>query len=121
MLEIITDLANKILFRADWNPSKTHSPHCAQIIEPDILTDNITFAQALPANVAVTPLKHGKVDCYIYDLILVVLHLIENSVRAANAVPLAMHTFGRPVHPNKPIPRCALLCFRKLSGKCQLA
>ena len=62
MSEIITNLANNILARAYWDLSKTHSPHRAQIPEPDILADNIPFAQDFSADVAVTPLKHGKVD-----------------------------------------------------------
>ena len=63
MSEIITDLANDILASADWDPSKTNSQHHAKIPELDILADNIPFAQALPADVAVNPLKHGKVNC----------------------------------------------------------
>ena len=74
MSEIITDLANNILASADWDPSITHSPHRAQIPKPNILDDNIPFAKALPDNVAVTPLKHGKVDCYISNLFPVILH-----------------------------------------------
>ena len=62
MSKIITDLANDILASADWDPSRTHSPHRAQIPKPDILADNIPFAQSLSADVAVTPLKLGMVD-----------------------------------------------------------
>ena len=104
MLEIFTDLANDILASADWDPSRTHSPHRAQIPKLNILDDKIPFAKALLAEVAVTPLKHGKVDCYIDNLIPVILHSGDNSERAANAEPLAMHIIGRPVHPNEPIP-----------------
>ena len=121
MSEIITALANDTLASSDWDPYRTHTPHHTQIPKPNILADNIHFAKALPADVAVTPLKHGNVNCYIDDLIPVVLHSVDNSVRAANAVPLIMHIIGRPVHPNEPIPWDNLLCFRKLSGEGQLA
>ena len=121
MLEIITDLANYIFASTAWNPSKTHSPHRAQISEPDILADNIPLSQALSANVVVTPLKHGKFNCYIDDLIPVVLHSGDNAERAANAIPLVMHTIDHPVHPNEPIPWDDLLCSCKLFGKGQLA
>ena len=100
MSEIITDLANDILASADWDPSRTHSPHCPQIPKPNILDNNIPFAKSLPAEVAVTPLKHGKVDCYIDDVIPVIIHSGENAERAANDVPLSMHIIYRPVHPN---------------------
>ena len=80
MLEIITGLANNILASTDWDLSKKHSPHRAQIIEPDILADDIPFAQALSADVAVIPLKHGKVDCYIDNLNPIILHSGDNAV-----------------------------------------
>ena len=54
--EIITDLANNILASADWDPSRTHSPHRAQIPKPNILDEKIPFTTALPADVAVTPI-----------------------------------------------------------------
>ena len=74
MLEIITDLANNILASAEWDPSRTHIPHRAQILKPNILADNIPLAKSLPAYVSVTPLKNGKVDCYVDDLIPAILH-----------------------------------------------
>ena len=53
--------------------------------------------KALPADVALTPLKHGKVDCYINNLFSVILHSGDNDERATNDVPLAMHIIGRRV------------------------
>ena len=121
MLEIITDLDNNILASADLDPPRTHSPHRAQIPQPNILDNSIPFAKALPADIAVTPLKHGKVDCYIDNLIPFILHLGDNAEQAANAVPLAMHIVGRPVHPNEPITCDDLIYFRKLYGISQMA
>ena len=100
---------------------KTHSAHRAQILELDFLAHNIPFAQALPANVAVTPLKPGKVNCYIDNFIPVVLHSGDNVERSANTIPLNMHTLGRPVHPNEPISWEDLICFCKLFCEGQLA
>ena len=45
----------------------------------------------------------------------------NNADRAANAVPLAIHITGRPVHPQEPIQRDDLLCFRKLAGEGSLS
>ena len=101
MSEIITDLANNILASADWDPTRTHSPHHAKTPKKNILDENIPFEKVLPADVALTPLKHGKFDCYIDNLIPFILHSGDNAERAANAVPLAMHIISRPVHPNK--------------------
>ena len=120
MSELIADLANDILACPSWNPEEVHSPHKNEIPPAKLLADNIPFAPALPADVSVPPLAHGKVDCYIDDLIPVVLHSDQNTERGANAVPLAMHTVGRPVHPSEPIPRDDLLCFRKLYGEGRL-
>ena len=117
MLEIIINLANNILASADWDPSRTHSPHCAKIPKANILDDNIAFAKALTDDVAVTPLKNGKVNWYIDNLIPVILHSVYNAERSTNVVPLDMHKIGQLVHPNEPIPQDNLLCFRKLYGK----
>ena len=95
MSEIITNLANDILASADWYPSITHIPHYAQIPKPNILNNNISFAKSLPADIAVTPLKHVKVDCYINNLIPVILHSEDNAEQSANAVPLTMHIIYR--------------------------
>ena len=38
----------------------------------------------------------------------------DNVLRSSYAVPLAIHTFGRPVDPNKPIPREVLMEHKKL-------
>ena len=120
MSETITDLANDILACPEWDLASTHSPHKSKIKQPRILPDNIPFATALQADVDVDPLIHGKVDCYIDDLIPVVLHIDNNAEKGANAVPLAMHTVGRPVHKDEPITRDDMLCFRKLYGEGQL-
>ena len=118
MSELITDVANNILSCPEWDHNKIHSPHKQFIQEPEIQNENIHFGQAYAADViAPPPIKHGVVDSYIDDLIPVVLHDKHNSARAANSVPLSMHIVGHPVHPNEPIPRDDLLCFRKLLGE----
>ena len=121
MSELITDLANDLLSCPDWDHEKVHSPHKPSIPPPVILPSTSPFSHALPVDVIVPPKKHGLVESYIDDLIPVVLHNKISSVRAANAVPLAMHIIGRPVHPDEPIKREDLLCFRKLAGEGQMS
>ena len=121
MSEMITDLANDILNCPLWDHSITHSPHANKIQSPQFIEGCTPFARALPADVVVPPTHSGKIDSYIDDLIPVVVHRGDNASRGANAVPLAMHTVGRPVHSLEPIPRDDLLCFRKLHGEGRLS
>ena len=65
-----------------------NSPHSNKIPPPELLDKNIPFHQAREANVNVPPRKEGKIDRYINDLILVVVHEGDNIIRAANTVPL---------------------------------
>ena len=65
----------------------------------------------------VKPSLNGFVDGYIDDLVPVVLDLGHNAERGAQAVPLAMHTLGRPVVEEEPILRDDLLSFKKLNGE----
>ena len=51
----------------------------------------------------------------------VVLQKGDNAERVANAVPLAMHTLGCPVHLNKPIPRNDHLCFCNIFDESQIS
>ena len=120
MSEMIADLANDILACPTWNLEEVHSPHKNKIPAAKILADNIPFEPALPANVAILPLTHGKVNCYIDDIVPIILQTGKNSEKGANAIPLAMYTVRRPVHPNEFIPGNDLflqaIWQRKLGG-----
>ena len=121
MAEIITDLANDLLDCDDWDVAEIHSPHFNSIPEPKILPDSIPFGTALTADVYVHPKLYGKVDGHIDDLIPVALHHNNNALRAANAVPLAMHILGRPVSNAEPVPRDELIQCQKLMGEGRMA
>ena len=95
----------------------TSSIYVNKIPPPELLDKNIPFHQAREADVHVPPRKEGKVDGYIDDLIPVVVHEGDNALRAANAVPLAIHIVGRPVNKKEPIQRDDLLSFSKLLGE----
>ena len=120
MSESIKNLANDILACPEWDPEHIHSPNKDKIPAAAILPNNIPFGPALPANVAIPPSIQGKVDCYINNLTPMVLHIGNNAIRGENAVPLAMHTVGHPVHNDKTIPRNNLIYFRKLYGEGKL-
>ena len=97
MVETITDLANDILLCKEWNHQQICSPHFNRILEAKSQPDSIPFASAFLAHVYVPPTKHGKIDGYIDDLLSVMLDINENSSHGSHAVPLAMHTVGRPL------------------------
>ena len=56
----------------------------------------------------------GKSDVYIDNTVTISLHSANNNPKASAAVPLVIHTLGRPLLPTKPISQADLLCLRKL-------
>ena len=57
---------------------------------------------------------HRKVDVYIDNTSTVIPDLGNNRERGAAAVPLAIHTVGRPIHGDEPLPRDDLMALKKL-------
>ena len=118
--ETTTDLSNYILNHKDWNPAVLHSPNQHEIAPPDILPPSIPFGQTKPMMVNIPLERVGKVDVYIDDTITVSLHSNDNNPRASAAVPLAIHTIGRPLLHREPIARTDLMCLRKLLAEGRL-
>ena len=118
--ETTTDLANYILNHEEWDPTTLHSPNQNKIAEPKLLPQSLPFAQTRDMMVQVPLESIGKADVYIDDTITVSLHSETNNAKAAAAVPLAIHTIGRPLLDNEPITRDDLLCLRKLLAEGRL-
>ena len=112
--ETVTDLATDILNCEDWDPTRLHAPKQSEFPPRSSLPDNIPFAQAKQTIVAIPLEDKGKCDVYIDDTIAVGPDINDNASRLEAAIPLAMHIFGRPLSPNEPIPRSALISHNKL-------
>jgi len=100
--EVITDLANDIVRRPDWDPRRHHSPHQALLLSDDavdgdaggflpgerfkcayLMAPDYPVADTLP-----------RFDCYLDDIFGAFLG--DQMEKSAAAVPLAMHIVGRP-------------------------
>ena len=118
--ETTADIANMLLTNLQWQPESLLSPNQSLIPGPLFLAKDEKFAPALPLMVDIPTVPSSKCDVYIDDLITVCLGQRDNVSRASSAVPLAIHTIGRPVHPEEPIARDDLMCFRKLLAEGRL-
>ena len=76
--EAITEITNDILSCKDWDQFEVHSPLTDKSPQVKYLPDSVPFVKSLPPDVNVPPIKHGKVDGYIEDLISVVLDVDSN-------------------------------------------
>ena len=118
--ESVCDLANMLLSHTGWDPHEIHSPIQPHIPPPLILNDDTPFQPALPLMVEIPISSLGKADVYIDDMVTVALGTDEYILHAESAVPLAIHTVGRPVTPSESIPRTNLVCLKKLQAEGRL-
>jgi hypothetical protein len=77
--------------------------------------DTVPFAEALPTSVTI-PKSGGncKADIFIGDLISVILNDGAGCKRGAASSLLAIHTVGRPVASQEPVPRNELMAEKEL-------
>ncbi len=121
--EVITDLANDLVRRSDWDPEEFHSPH-QHLLDSDEAVDNDVgavdparafgkadfFAVNYPtANYDDLP----RFDCYLDDIF--GAFNPRDMARSAAAIPLALHLVGRPVETGSPesFPRDDILAIPK--------
>ena len=118
--ETTTDIANMLLAHPQWDPDILFSPNQSMISPAVYLPHNEKFASAMDMMVDIPTNTSAKSDVYIDDLITVALGKPQHETRSSSAVPLAIHTIGRPVHAQEPIRRANLMCFRKLLAEGRL-
>jgi hypothetical protein len=113
--ETITDLSNALALETTWDPDTLHSP--LQHLIPRTLSepDSVLFAEALPTSVTM-PESDGnyKADVFIDNLISVILYDRAGCKWGAASSLLAIHTVGRPVASQEPVPRNELTAEKKL-------
>ena len=109
-----------LLTNPDWDPDDLHSPIQPIIPPPLLLDDEIPHTPALPLAVDIPISSLGKSDVYIDDMVTVALGTDDFILKAESAVPLAIHTIGRPVASDEPIHRKNLICFKKLEAEGRL-
>ncbi len=119
--EVITDLANDLVRRSDWDPAVWSAPQ-QELLRTSEAVDNNKghvypgdeFGKAFAMSVE-DPVDDGlaKFECYLNDLFGVFLARDEEKAEAV--LPLALHLVGRPVDERAPesFPRDNLLAASK--------
>lgn len=121
---MICNLANKILQIEDWDPTKSKNPDQKLNIIPKFCPHYNPLRPTKPM-VVVLPIKDndhafhlGKIDCYLDDIITVMLDCPSSIQRWSTAAPLAVFLSLQPhTGNNKPIPRKPGLSPAKLKVK----
>ena len=98
--EVATDLANDLVRRQDWDPLVIHSPHQHLLSEAHSMDDDLDpalpFEPASPLDVLLPPSDEPKFDCYIDDILGVMLE--EHQARGSAVIPLVIALLGRRRH-----------------------
>ena len=115
--EMITDLSNELPLIEDWDPEKICSPDQYKIQAPIYLDDELSkCAPAKPLSVHIPVTALGRSDCFIDDIIVVMIDRPEQILRHSSAAPLAIHCAMRPNAgvEKEPIPRRDAMSGEKL-------
>jgi hypothetical protein len=127
--EVVTDLANDLVRRADWDPTRHHSPH-QPLLESDRAKDDDAdgslggegfmrshfFAPNYPIE-DILP----RFDCYLDDIFGAFYGC--DKARSAAAIPMALHKVGRPndASGGESFPRDELLSLLKFMAEAKPA
>ena len=116
---MVTDLSNEIPRCENWDPTTLHSPIQPKVPSPVYKTDdNEPIGQARTLAVNIPTDDMGRADCFIDDIIKVMLDRPDNIIRHATATPLAVFACARPHAGNgEPIPRRENLSPSKLEAE----
>jgi hypothetical protein len=93
---MVADLANEISQCKAWDPQQLSNPAQPTTPEPKLLPEIVPMGEASEMAVVPPPIRQGKVDAFIDDLITVFLDKKENRKRQPHVVPLAAHLTNRP-------------------------
>lgn len=115
--ESICDLANDLIKCPAWDHSMLHSPIQASILPALRLPDTIPLGQAVKLAIKFPRDEIGKTDIFLDDYAPIALDIGDNVDRVACAVPLAIHTVGRQLSDNEPLPRDDLISISKLAAE----
>ena len=116
--EIVTDLANELIWCTDWDPDTTFSTMMSTTNPPKRMSPSIPFARARPMAVRLPSVTLGRADVFVDDIIHVFPDIPGALARYPHVVPLAMDLTSR-VHSGttEPIPRRPILSPEKLSAE----
>ena len=111
---MVTDLSNEIPLIKDWNPDELHHPMQKQVPAPEYLDEDEPLAQAKEMAVEVPTTALGRRDCFIDDIIAVMLDTEDSIKRHASAALLAIFVSIRPfAGDQEPVPRKEVVSLEK--------
>jgi hypothetical protein len=100
--EVVTDLANDLVRRSDWDPTRHHSPH-QPLLESDRAKDDDADGSLVEEGFRCShffapdyPIEDilPRFDCYLDDIFGAFYGC--DRARSAAAIPMALHIVGRP-------------------------
>ena len=118
--EVVTDLANDLVRRNDWDPQRFKSPHQARLLSDDAVDNDRgeirpgeAFAETEYFAVDEPEDDLARFDCYLDDIFGAFME--REAEKSAAAIPLALHIVGRPHDPNgrESFPRDDILAIPK--------
>ena len=115
--ETICDLANHLLSNPKWNHNKYVSPIQDKVPPIESSKEDSPFLQALPMIVKVPHDPKGHAEIYIDVFMVAAVDINDNASRTNKAVPLAIHTMGRPLLSHEPTPRKDFISSEKLAAE----
>lgn len=122
--DIVTDLANDLMYLKQWDPDTLPCPLRNEIPPPVRLPDDIPFGPAYAPAEHLPPSFLGGTDGYVDDLASCVLDSPDNQQmvkRAEQCIPMALHLVFRPnAGDDEPITRAEMASIPKLKAEAYL-
>lgn len=115
--EVITDVANVILYNPFWDYNDLYDPLSDSIETPLPLPDEVPFHPAKDLAVQLPDNTNGYIDSYIDDTIGVVPDVGDNTKKLSRAIPLAIHTIARSTDDQDAIPRKDIISMKKIQAE----
>ena len=114
-----TDISNEIPLCESWDPSTLHSP-IQPVPSPFVYKEDESepIGQARQLAVSIPTASLGRADCFIDDIVNVMLDRPDNVARQAAATPLTVFACTRPhAGPSEPVHRREDLSLSKLEAE----
>ncbi len=110
--DTICDVCNIIISNNHWVFKHAFDPLIFTLDPPKSLPDSVPFHQARNLSVEIPINDMGKLGIYIDEMIAIAPDINENVLRGSYAIPLAIHTLGRPSTDPNPIPQKDIISMK---------
>ena len=116
---MVTDLSNDLPRIPDWDPDTLHHPMQPKVPDPEYVDEEVPLAPGKPMAIEVPVTAKGRRDCFIDDIISVMLDSTEVIKRHASSALLSIFVSIRPFAGEKePVPRKEVVSEEKWKAEC---